>query len=145
MINVKLLKGNVIDLNRDNNKESTQQTVAIGDYTYVSTSLEIALSKKFKKNIFDQNFFIDWLCLFVVNEIHLVKEWGNQFRFFYTKIKKVWKRIPTYISFMAISLTMTPNIWAKVIYKVAFLPNYKLIQTFLIIQKLFRFINLWST
>ena len=50
---MKLPKGNTIVLNENNNQESTQQAIVIGDYTHVFTSPKIVLSKKFKKNILD--------------------------------------------------------------------------------------------
>lgn len=57
MINMRLLKGNAIVLNRDNNQEKTQQAIAIEEYLQVFTSFELVLSKKLKKYIFDQNVF----------------------------------------------------------------------------------------
>lgn len=110
IINVKLSKSNTIVLNGDNNKQSTQQAIVTGDYTHVFISPKIALSKKFKKNILNQNIFINWFCLLAVDEIQLVEEWGNQFRLFYAEIEKISKRIPIDISLMGISATMTLNI-----------------------------------
>ena len=77
MINKKLPNGHAIVLNADNNKKSTQCKIARGHYTHVFTSPEITLSKKFKKNIFDQYLFTDRLYLLVVDEIHLVEEWDR--------------------------------------------------------------------
>ena len=37
----------------------------------------MALIKKFKKNNLDYNVFSSWLCLFAVDKIHLVEEWGK--------------------------------------------------------------------
>lgn len=74
MINRKLLNGHAIVLNGAKNKGSTQCEIARGHYTHVFTSPEIALSKKFKKNILDQHLFSDRLCLLAVDEIHLVEE-----------------------------------------------------------------------
>lgn len=56
---MKLPKGNIIILNRDNDQENTQYIIAIEYYTYIFINPEIAISKKFKKNIFDQNIFSD--------------------------------------------------------------------------------------
>lgn len=110
MINVRLPKGNAIVLNGDNNQENTQQIIATGDYTHVFTSPEIALSKKFKKNILDQNVFTYRLCLLAVDRIYLVKEWGKQFRPLYAEIEKVQKRIPAHIPLVGVSATMTPSV-----------------------------------
>lgn len=100
MINTKLPNGYVIILNGNNNKETTQRKIARGYYTHVFTSSEIALSKKFKKNVLDQDLFSDCLCLLVVDVIHFVEEWGKQFRSLYVKIEKVQKKIPTDIFFV---------------------------------------------
>ena len=89
IINQRLPKGNTIVLNGDNNKETTQCKIARGNYTHVFTSPEIALSKKFKKNILHQHVFTDRLCLLAIDKIHLVEEWGKQFRPLYAEIKKV--------------------------------------------------------
>ena len=75
MINTKLPNGHAIELNDDNNKESTQRKIARGYYyTHVFTNPEIALSMKFKKNVLNQHLFSDRLCLLAVDEIHLLKE-----------------------------------------------------------------------
>lgn len=129
MINVRLPKSNAIVLNGYNNQESTQQAIVTGDYTHVFTSPEIALLKKFKKNILDQNVFTDRLCLLVVDEIHLVEEWDKQFRPLYAEIKKVQKRIPAHIPPIDVSATMTPSVQAKIVSKAGFLLNYQLMQT----------------
>ncbi|MCJ1348467.1 hypothetical protein MMC31_006699 [Peltigera leucophlebia] len=129
MINKKLPNGHAIVLNGDNNKESTQCEIARGHYTHVFTSPEIALSKKFKKNILDQHLFTDRLCLLAVDEIHLVKEWGRQFRPLYAEIEKVQKRIPNDVPLVGVSVTLTPAVCTKVIKKAGFLPTYKLMQT----------------
>lgn len=109
MINTKLPNGHAIELNGDNNKESTQREIARGYYTHVFTSPEIALSKKFKKNVLDQHLFSDRLCLLAVDEIHLVEEWGKQFRPLYAEIEKVRKRIPTDVPLVGVSATLTPD------------------------------------
>lgn len=74
IINKKLPNGHAIVLNGDNNKESTRYEIARGNYTHVFTSPEIALSKKFKKNVLDHHLFSDRPCLLAVDEIHLIEE-----------------------------------------------------------------------
>ena len=110
MINKKLPNGHAIILNGNNNKENTQCEIARGHYTHVFTSPEIALSKKFKKNILDQHLFTDWLCLLAVDEIHFVEEWGRQFRPPYAEIEKVQKKIPNDVPLVGVSATLTPAV-----------------------------------
>lgn len=110
MINIKVPKGNAIVLNRNNDRENTQQAIATEDYTHIFTSLEIILSKKFKKNILDLNIFTDRFCLFAVDKIYLVEKWSKQFRSLYAEIEKVQKKIPVYILLMGVLATITPKI-----------------------------------
>lgn len=73
MIN-RLPQGKAIVLNGENNQKSVFAGVARGHYTHVFTSPEIALSKKFKKCMLDQQTFTDRLYLLAIDEIHLVDE-----------------------------------------------------------------------
>lgn len=43
-------------------------------YTHVFTNPEIVLSKRFKKSVLDQIFFIDRFTLLAIDKIYLVKE-----------------------------------------------------------------------
>lgn len=104
--------------------------IANGRYTYIFTSPEIALSKKFKQNILDCHSFNKHLYFLAVDKIHLVEEWDKDFQPMYAEIEKVWKRIPCYVSLLEVSVTLTKSIYIRVIEKAAFLPNYSLLQTF---------------
>lgn len=88
MIN-QLSQDKLIVLNDENSQKSVFTGVAREYYTLVFTSPEIALFKKFKKYILDQQFFTNRLCLFADDEIHLVNEWGKSFCLMYAEIKKV--------------------------------------------------------
>lgn len=59
-------------LNGENNHKHIHKQVAKAATTYIFTSREIALLKKFKKNIFDNSIFTDKLYLFLVDKINLV-------------------------------------------------------------------------
>ena len=93
------------------------------------TSPEIAISKKFKKCILDHFSFTDRLCLLAVDEIHLVEEWGKNFRPMYTEIGKIRKRIPCHVPLVGILATLTKSVRSRVMEKAGFLPNYRLLQT----------------
>ena len=103
--------------------------VSKGEYIHVFTSLEIAISKRFKKYIFDQSFFTDLLCSLAINKIYLVKEWDKNFHAMYTEIDKVQKRIPYQVSLLGVSATLTKNVRSQAVQKARFLPNYYLLQT----------------
>lgn len=99
-------------------------------YTYVFTSPEIAISKRFKKYILDQSSFTVCLCLLVVDEIYLVEEWGRNFCLMYAEIDKVQKRIPCKVPLLGVSAILTKSVRSQAIEKAGFLPNYRLLQTF---------------
>ena len=71
MIN-QLPQDKAIFFNGENNPKSILAEVPCEHYTHVFTSPEIALSKKFKKCILDQQFFTNRLCLLAIDEIHLI-------------------------------------------------------------------------
>lgn len=87
MIN-QLPQGKAIVLNGENNQKSVFTRVTCRYYTHVFISPEIALFKKFEKYILDQQFFINRICLFAINEIHLVDKWGKIFAQYMWKLKK---------------------------------------------------------
>lgn len=64
----------VIALTRENNQKAVQQAIATNDYTYIFTTPEIALSKKFKANVLDNLCFSTRLSLLVIDKIYLVEE-----------------------------------------------------------------------
>ena len=82
-------QGKGIVLNGENNTRNVLAGIANGGYTHVFTSPEIALSKKFKSSVLDQSSFTNRLCLLAIDNIHLVEEWGKNFRPMYAKIQKV--------------------------------------------------------
>ena len=116
-------------LNGKNNTSSMFVEIANDGYTHLFTSLEIALSKMFKRIILNRYSFIKYLYLLIVNKIHLVEEWGKDFRPMYTKIKKVQKKILYHIPLLGVLVTSIKGICIKVLGKADFLPNYCLFQT----------------
>lgn len=81
--------GKGIVLNGENNTNSVLAEIANRGYSHVFTSPEIALSKKFKKNILDCSSYTNRLYLLAVDEIHLVEEWSKNSRPMYAEIEKV--------------------------------------------------------
>lgn len=116
-------------LNGENNYKHIHKQVARGDYTYIFTSPEIVLLKKFNKNILDDTKFTRRLCLLAVDEIHLVDQWDQAFCSLYAKIEKVWKKIPCYIPLLGISTTLTKQAQVCIFDKVEFKSDYRLMQT----------------
>lgn len=87
----RILLGKKIVLNGENNTQSVLADITNGGYTHFFTSLEIILSKKFKNNVLNDCFFIDYLCLLAIDEIYLIEEWDKNLQSIYTKIEKVQK------------------------------------------------------
>lgn len=125
----KLPRGKAMVLNGENNQKDMQLEIAKGGYTHIFTSPEIALSKKFKKNVLDSSQFTDRLCLLAIDEIHLVEEWGKGFRPLYAEIEKVRKRIPCHVPLLGVSATLTKKVRINVLEKTGFHPDYRLMQT----------------
>lgn len=128
MINRKS-NGKALVLNGENNHKYINKQAAKGGYTHIFTSPEIALSKKFKKNILDDPEFMDRLCLLAVDEIHLVDQWSKAFCPLYAEIEKVRKRIPCNIPLLGVSATLTKRARLRVLEKAGFRPSYRLMQT----------------
>lgn len=51
-----------------------QYQIAQGNYTHIFTNSEIMLSKKFKKNVFNNYYFANYLYLFAINQIYLMEQ-----------------------------------------------------------------------
>lgn len=64
-------------LNGKNKHKHIYWQAAKEDYTHIFTSLKIAFSKKFKKNILDNSKFIDQLYLLAIDKIYLINQWGQ--------------------------------------------------------------------
>lgn len=62
----------VLVLNDKSNYKYVHKQAIKRSYTHIFISSEIALSKKFKKNIFNDPAFFDWLCLLAVDKIYLI-------------------------------------------------------------------------
>ena len=73
MIN-QIPNGKALMLNGESNHKHIYKQAGKSGYTHIFTNPEIALSKKFKKNIFDKPAFTDRLFLLAVNEIYLVDQ-----------------------------------------------------------------------
>lgn len=128
MIN-QLPNGKALVLNGENNHKHIHKQAATGGYTHIFTSPEIALSKKFKKNVFDNAEFTDRLCLLAVDEIHLVDQWGKAFCPLYAEIEKVQKRIPCNVLLLDVSATLTKRTPNNILEKAGFKPGYRLIRS----------------
>jgi superfamily II DNA helicase RecQ len=73
----KLPLANPVWLHADNNDESTLRKIAAGLYTHILVSPEIACSLKFCDQVVSQTLFRKRLRAVVVDEVHLVVDWGR--------------------------------------------------------------------
>ena len=88
MIN-RSLGGKRIVLNGESSTNAVFIEVVMEGYTYVFISLEIAISKKFKKYLLDCFFFTNHLYLLAINEIYLLEEWSKSFRQIFAESEKI--------------------------------------------------------
>lgn len=77
-----------IVLNGENNQKDMQLEIAQKNYIHIFINPEIAFSKNFKKNILDSSQFTDCLCLFAINEIHLIENGIKAFGLFMLRLKR---------------------------------------------------------
>lgn len=67
---------------------------------------------------------MNWLCLLIINEIHLVDQWKKIFRPLYAEIEKFQMRILYNISPLDISATLTKQAQIKILDKTGFKSSY---------------------
>ena len=89
----KLPLANPVWLHADNNDESMLRRIAAGLYTHILVSPEIACSLKFCDQVVSQTLFRKRLRAVVVDEVHLVVDWGRSFRKAYSLLKHFRNRI----------------------------------------------------
>lgn len=128
MIN-RIPNGKAIALTGKNNQKNTRRSIANGGYTHIFTSPEIALSKNFKSHILDDHAFSSRLCLLAIDEIHLVEQWGQNFRPLYAEIEKLRKRILHQVPLLGVLATLTKKMQAQVLAKSGFYPDFRLMKT----------------
>src|ERR1700722_2262166 len=74
-------------LHAGNNNPSTLQRIRAGIYTHILLSPEIACSIKFYDQVLSSSWFRKRLKAVVVDEAHLVVDWGRSFRKAYSLLK----------------------------------------------------------
>lgn len=110
--NNQLPKGKAIALIGDSNQKedpANDRKRILTPTCQLCTSLEIALSKKFKANILDPSGFAQRISLLAIDEIHLIEEWGKSFRPLYTEVEKIRTRIPPHVLLLGVSATLTKS------------------------------------
>lgn len=103
--------------------------IAKGSYTHLFTSPEIALSKKFKANILDHSGFAQRISLLAIDEIHLIEEWGKNFRPLYVEIEKIRTRIPPHVPLLGVSATLIKAKRLQILDKAGSREDYVFMQT----------------
>ena len=74
-------------LHAGNNNPSTLQRIRAGIYTHILLSPEIACSIKFYDQVLSSSWFRKRLKAVVIDEVHLVVDWGRSFRKAYSLLK----------------------------------------------------------
>ena len=60
--------------------ETIYECISNGEYTHILTSPEILTSDPFFKLVWQNDEFLKRLCLFAIDEAHVIEEWGSSFR-----------------------------------------------------------------
>ena len=80
-------------LHAGNNNPSTLQRIRAGIYTHILLSPEIACSIKFYDQVLSSSWFRKRLKAVVIDEVHLVVDWGRSFRKAYSLLKHFRNRL----------------------------------------------------
>lgn len=87
------------------------------------------MSKKFKLHVLDNPRFANRLSLLAIDEIHLVEQWGQNFRPLFAEIEKIRKRIRHDVPLLGVSATLTKGMCLRILAKAGFKDDYRLMQT----------------
>jgi hypothetical protein len=92
-------------LNADSINTKVLEEVEDGKYTHILISPELAVSEKFHKTATNPK-FIDRLSLVVIDEAHLVSQWGRSFRTDYARLSQLRGMFGDRIPWFACSATL---------------------------------------
>lgn len=92
-------------LNTDSISEGLLKGVITGTYTHVLMSPELAISEKFRPTLLDPK-FKSQLALIVVDEAHLVSQWGRAFRTNYARLNLLRTLLGYQVPWFACSATL---------------------------------------
>lgn len=76
-----------IHLNAQNNNAQALADIRNGFYTHILLSPEIACSRKFRESVLSNQKFRERVKAVIVDEVHLVVDWGQTFRESYTHLR----------------------------------------------------------
>jgi superfamily II DNA helicase RecQ len=123
-------------INADNISNRLLRQISDGKYTHLLMSPELAVSEKLRKTVIAPK-FKDQLALIVIDEAHLVQQWGVKFRTDYARLHLLRTLLGRKIPWFACSATLDSLTLDALIKGVDFEPDIK-IQVELLRARFFR-------
>ncbi|OCK90892.1 uncharacterized protein K441DRAFT_731042, partial [Cenococcum geophilum 1.58] len=103
------------------------EDIRTGSYTHILISPELLVSDKLHKVLIDP-IFRSHVALVVVDEVHLLADWGETFRIAYTQLFKV-RSVLVDKPWFACTATLDPSTFRTVCKLAGFKPNIQVIKT----------------
>jgi superfamily II DNA helicase RecQ len=112
-------------INADNISNRLLRQISDGKYTHLLMSPELAVSEKLRKTVIAPK-FKDQLALIVIDEAHLVQQWGVKFRTDYARLHLLRTLLGRKIPWFACSATLDSLTLDALIKGVDFEPDIKI-------------------
>lgn len=90
---------------------------------------EVALSPQFDDEVLKDSNFREKLCLVAIDELHVVDQWGNDFRPAYSRLAILRKRLPRDVPWFGTSATLDPDMLKQVKELMDFNSDVKVMRT----------------
>ena len=126
---LKSIGGRPFVLNGETNSKANREIIRVGQYTHILTSPEIAISVDFNRDILRDPGFSSRIALFAVDELHLVQQWGREFRPDYMNIAIIRKRMPANVPMLGVTATMNPKLLKEIVKSAGFNLDVSIIST----------------
>ena len=116
---IQKLGGNAFLLSAETATSKNMQRIRAGEFTHVLMGPKQAVSEKFKAVAMDPDF--QRRCgVVVIDELHLVEDWGRNFRTDYARLQVFRNRIGVGVPWFGTSATLSPETLAAVEQSIAF-------------------------
>ncbi|KAJ6041554.1 P-loop containing nucleoside triphosphate hydrolase protein [Penicillium canescens] len=115
-------------LNSKSNNAHVRQRIMNGEFTHILLGPEIALSDKFAELLRHREFH-QRLVLVAIDELHVVQQWGGDWRKHYSRIGVLRHRIDKRVPWFGTSATLDPTMLQDVIQLAGFQDEVEVMKT----------------
>ena len=117
-----------IHLNADNSNTRTLADIRCGVYTHILVSPEIACSHRFRRAVLSNSTFRARIKAVLVDEVHLVVDWGQAFRESYTHLRYL-RNVLGQRPWFGCTATLDKRTFKALCYSSGFSPDVQTIRT----------------